>query len=301
MIKKFVAVLFISLCSCAIFAQEFNCVVKINSDQVEGTYKQMFTTLEAELNDFINTRKWTDSKFSNVEKIDCNLNFVIKSVSSQDNYVAELTIQARRPVYNSSYTTNTFNFRDTDVAFEYIEKTPIVYNEHTIESNLVAIISYYMYMILGVDFDSFSYMGGTSYFRQAENIVTLCQTIGATGWKAFDIYINRHALVPGMLEERMVPYRQMWYDYHRKGLDAMAQGAEKGKSVITNSLSTLKDIQSINSQSVLLTLFLDSKIDELINVYSLSSQTEKEDIYKMLTNIYPSYSRRLEDIRKIKK
>ena len=261
----------------------------------------MFTTLEAELNDFINTRKWTDSKFSNVEKIDCNLNFVIKSVSSQDNYVAELTIQARRPVYNSSYTTNTFNFRDTDVAFEYIENTPIVYNEHTIESNLVAIISYYMYMILGVDFDSFSYMGGTSYFRQAENIVTLCQTIGATGWKAFDSNRNRHALVTGMLEERMVPYRQMWYDYHRKGLDAMAQGAEKGKSVITNSLSTLKDIQSINSQSVLLTLFLDSKIDELINVYSLSSQTEKEDIYKMLTNIYPSYSRRLEDIRKIKK
>lgn len=290
------SLLFVSLS--VVTAQEFNCKVKINADQIEGTYKQMFSTLETDLSEFINNRKWSEAKFSNVEKIDCTLQFNIKSIPSQDRYAAELIMQARRPVFNAAYTTSTFNFKDSEIEFNYLENEPIVYTDHTIENNLVAIISFYMYMVLGMDYDSFSLEGGTQYFRQAENIVTLCQTINEIGWKAFDNNKNRHALVTGVLEEKMKPFRQLWYEYHRKGLDDMAQNAEKGKSVITKSLDCLQEIYDANSMSVLLSVFMDTKSDELINLYSKSNQTEKDNVYKLLTSIYPAYSQRLEGIRK---
>ena len=297
--KKLLSALFVCMSVHVLSAQEFNCKVKINSDQIEGTYKQMFATLETDLTEFINNRKWSEARFTNIEKIDCTLQFTIKSIPSQDRYAADLTVQARRPVYNAAYTTSTFNFRDSEVEFNYVENEPIVFTEHTIESNLVAILSYYMYMILGMDFDSFSPEGGTPYFRQAENIVTLCQTINEVGWKAFDNNKNRHALVSNMLEEKMKPFRQLWYSYHRKGLDDMAQNAEKGKSVITKSLDNLQLLYDANSMSVLLSVFMDTKADELINIYSKSNQTEKDNVYKLLTAIYPSYSQRLEGIRKV--
>lgn len=296
--KKIFAACMVFLSSGILSAQEFNCKVKINADQIEGTYKQKFSTLETDLSEFINNRKWSENKFSNIEKIDCTLQFTIKSVSSQDRYVAELTVQARRPVFNTAYTTSTFNFKDNEIEFNYLENEPIVYTDHTIESNLVAVVSYYMYMILGMDFDSFSLEGGTPYFRQAENIVTLCQTINEKGWTAFDSNKNRHALVSGMLEEKMKPFRSLWYEYHRKGLDDMAQNAEKGRSGITKSLSYLQQMQQANSMSVLLSVFIDTKSDELINLYSKSNQTEKDNVYKLLTSIYPAYSQRLDAIRR---
>lgn len=299
--KKIFAACMVFLSGEILSAQEFNCKVKINADQIEGTYKQKFSTLETDLSEFINNRKWSETKFSNVEKIDCTLQFTIKSISSQDRYVAELTVQSRRPVFNAAYTTSTFNFKDNEIEFNYLENEPIVYTDHTIESNLVAIVSYYMYMILGMDFDSFSPEGGTPFFRQAENIVTICQTINEKGWKAFDNNKNRHALVTGILEEKMKPFRTLWYEYHRKGLDDMAQSAEKGKSVITKSLSYLEQMQNANSMSVLLSVFMDTKSDELINLYSKSNQTEKDNVYKLLTSIYPAYSQRLEGIRKSSK
>jgi hypothetical protein len=233
-------------------AQEFNCKVKINSDKIEGTYKQAFVTLEKDLTEFINTHKWTETKFSNVEKIDCSLNFTINSVPSQDRYAAELTVQARRPVYNAVYTTSTLNFRDTQIEFSYIENEPIEYNENSIESNLVAVVTYYLYMILGIDFDTFSPEGGTPFFRQAENIVTLCQSTNEVGWKAFDNNKNRHALVTEILDEKMKPFRNMWYAYHRQGLDIMAQNPDKGRNMITQSIKNLDLVQKANSMSILL-------------------------------------------------
>lgn len=297
--KKILSACLICASVSVVTAQEFNCKVKINADQIEGTYKQMFSTLETDLSEFVNNRKWSEAKFSNIEKIDCTLQFNIKSIPSQDRYAAELIVQARRPVFNAAYTTSTFNFKDNEIEFNYLENEPIVYTDHTIESNLVAIISYYMYMILGMDFDSFSSEGGTPFFRQAENIVTQCQAINETGWKAFDNNKNRHALVTGVMEEKMKPFRQLWYEYHRKGLDDMVQNAEKGKSVITKSLDNLQKIYDANSMSVLLSVFMDTKSDELINIYSKSNQTEKDNVYKLLTAIYPSYSQRLEGIRKV--
>lgn len=296
--KKLILTFFLAGALTGASAQEVRCSVRINSDQIEGTYKQVFTSLENALTEFINTRKWSDTQFSNVEKIDCSLQFNIKSVPSQDRYSAELMVQGRRPVYNSSYISSTFNFKDPDVEFSYMENEPLSYNEYTIESNLVAIVSYYIYMILGVDFDTFSPKGGTPFFRQAENIVTLSQSGGEKGWKAFDSNKNRHALVNAYLDESLSSYRQVVYEYHRKGLDDMAQNPEKGRSRITASLEELPKIYEVRPQTVLLTSFLDTKIDELINVYSKANQTEKENVYKLLINIFPAYSSRLEAIRK---
>ena len=282
-------------------AQEFNCTVKINSDQVEGTYKQVFTTLENELTEFINTHKWSEAKFSNVEKIDCTLQFTIKSILSQDRYAAELTIQSRRPVYNAVYTTSSFNFRDTNIEFGYVENEPINYTAHTVDNNLVAIVTYYLYVILGMDFDTFSLYGGTPYFQQAENIVTLSQSLNEKGWKAFDDNKNRHALVSGVLEEKMKPFRAMQYAYHRKGLDVMSQNAEKGRSAITKSLDELTRMHEANSMSVLLSLFMDTKLDEVINVYSKATEAEKKQTYDLLVDLFPAYSQRLDAIKEVSK
>lgn len=279
-------------------AQELNCKVKINTEQIEGTNKQVFASLEGALSEFVNTRKWSETQFSTVEKIDCSLQFTIKSIPMQDRYSAELVVQSRRPVFNAAYTTSVFNFKDDEVEFNYVENQPIEYNEQSIESNLVGIVSYYVYMILGVDFDSFSPNGGLSFYRMAENIVTLSQTSNEKGWKAFDGDRNRHALVSSFLQESQTPFRELWYEYHRKGLDDMAQNPEKGRSRITQSLDALKKVHEVNPRSVLLSLFIDTKIDELINIYSKASSSEKENIYKLLMDLYPSYSSRLAEIKK---
>ena len=292
-----VAILMFYFCD-NIFSQELNCTVKINAEQIEGTYKQMFSTLENALNEFINTQKWSQAKFNNVEKIDCTFNFVIKSIPQQDRYSGELTVQARRPVYNAAYTTSVFNFKDNEIQFGYVENEPIVYNEYNIESNLVAIVSYYIYMILGVDFDSFSYKGGEPFFKQAANIVTMCQATSEVGWRAFESNRNRHALVTAFTDEATSSFHKLWYDYHRKGLDVMAQSMDKGRSVVSSTFDILQEVKSANSTSVLLSVFIDTKLDELINIYSKAPMNEKQEIYKKLTGLYPGHTSRLQDIKK---
>lgn len=278
--------------------QELNCTVKINSDQVEGTNKQVFATLERSLSEMVNTRKWTELSFSGIEKIDCTFQLTIKKVTDQTRYSAELIVQSRRPVFNAAYTTALMNFKDTEVEFNYQENEPLVYNEQTIENNLVAVFTYYIYMILGVDSDSFAPLGGSPYFRRAEQIVTQAQSSSEKGWRAFDNNRNRYALVTALLQESLMPYRRFWYDYHRKGLDDLALNVDKGRAQITRSMKALTEIRERQPQSVLLSLFIDTKLDELVNLYSKTNQTEKENVYKLLMNIYPAYGSRLADLRK---
>lgn len=278
--------------------QELNCTVKINSDQVEGTNKQVFATLERSLSEMVNTRKWTELSFSGIEKIDCTFQLTIKKVTDQTRYSAELIVQSRRPVFNAAYTTALMNFKDTEVEFNYQENEPLVYNEQTIENNLVAVFTYYIYMILGVDSDSFAPLGGSPYFRRAEQIVTQAQSSSEKGWRAFDNNRNRYALVTALLQESLMPYRRFWYDYHRKGLDDLALNVDKGRAQITRSMKALTEIREREPQSVLLSLFIDTKLDELVNLYSKTNQTEKENVYKLLMNIYPAYGSRLADLRK---
>lgn len=278
--------------------QELKCRVEINSDQIQGTNKQVFTTLKDAIMEFMNNRKWTNAQFAVNERIECTFVLTIKEVPETDRYKAEIQVQSRRPVYNSSYSTTLLNFKDTKFEFTYQEYEPLNFTDQSFDSNLTAVLAFYAYMIIGIDFDSFSPAGGSPYFSQAENIVNMAQSSMESGWKAFEDDRNRHALVMAFTEPRTEAFHQLWYDYHRKGLDEMALSVDKGKSKITACIGMLKEIRDTSPMTILLPLFKDSKLDEVINIYSKSPMQEKEEIYKTLIRLYPTDGSRLEEIKK---
>ena len=276
---------------------ELNAKLSINSSKIQGTNKEVFNTLQRALNEFINNKKWTNAKFSPNERIDCAFTMIVNTL--EDNrFSCELKVQARRPVYNSSYTTTIFNFRDTQLDFQYTEMEPLEYSETTLQSNLTATIVFYIYVILGIDFDGFSPKGGSVFFQQAQQILTLAQSEPSwNGWKAFENDRNRHALITALTENQSEGYRQFWYDYHRKGLDEMAANADRGRTNILEALPALTALKSARPNSILLQVFSDTKLDELVAIYSKATTQEKQTGYKTLSNLYPGQTNRLESLR----
>lgn len=280
-------------------AQELNARITINSDKIQSTNKQVFTTLQTALNDFVNNRKWTDATFAVNERIDCTMTLILTEMVSDNSYKGEIQIQARRPVYNSSYTTTLFNFRDTELTFDYTEFEPLEYTENTLNNNLIAIVVYYIYTILGLDFDSFALKGGSAFLQQAQQIVSLAQAQPSwTGWKAFENDRNRHALATALSDNTSDLFREMWYNYHRKGLDEMAANADRGRTTIIGLLPVLEQIKSARPTSPLVQLFADTKLDEIVLIYSKGTAQEKQEGYKMLSNLYPALTTRMESLKK---
>lgn len=278
-------------------AQELNCEVEINSNQVQGSNKEVFTTLQQAIAEYMNTNKWTDAQFYANEKIECKLYFTIKSYDENNVMSGDLQIQSIRPVYNSSYTTTLFNFKDTKVDFTYALNEPLIFSENSMESNLTAILNFYAYMILAFDFDSFSPRGGDLYYEKAASVVRLAQSSGESGWKAFEDTKNRSAVLSAYYDGNTSGIREILYLYHRKGLDEMVLSPNKGRAVITNSLEQLKKVYDTAPMSVCLSIFKDSKLDELVNVYSKASATEKETVYELLYPLYPTETTRLDKIK----
>lgn len=278
-------------------AQELDCTVTINAEQIEAAYRDRFKTLETELSELVNSQQWTGAQFATQERIKCTMAFTINEMSGGDVYKASLTVQATRPVYNSTYTTTTLNWKDEDAGFKYTEGEMLNYNEFNLSGDLVPLVAYYVYLILGLDFDSFSPSGGDALLRHAENIVTQMQSSERAGWKAFDTKKNRHAIVTALLEDRQSAFRELWYDYHRQGLDAMHQSMDKGRKAIGDALAKLKTIRQADPQTPLLSVFINCKLDELLNIYSEAPMDEKESAYTMLQNNYPTYTNRLAKIK----
>ena len=298
-IKKLLYLFICLLLTFTAKSQELNARVTINSDKVQGTNKQVFTTLQTALTEFINNRKWTDATFAVNERIDCSFTLIINEMPTESSFKGELQIQARRPVYNSSYSTTLFNFRDTQLDFDYTEFEPLEYTQNTLQNNLTASVVFYIYVILGLDFDSFAQTGGSSFIQQAMQVVTLAQSEMAwTGWKAFDSNRNRHALATALTDNTSAVFREMWYTYHRKGLDEMAANPDRGRTTLIETLPALKEIQTARPGSVLMQLFSDSKLDEVVSVYSKANQTEKQEGYKLLSTIFPTQTTRLEPLKK---
>jgi hypothetical protein len=283
--------------ACELYAQELNCNVEINSDQVQGSNREVFTTLQQSIADYMNTTKWTDAQFYANEKIECKLFFTIKSYDESNVMTGDLQIQSIRPVYNSTYTTTIFNFKDSKVEFSYALNEPLVFSENTMESNLTAILNFYAYMILAIDFDTFSLRGGDPYYEKAANVVRLAQSSGESGWKAFEDNKNRSAVLSAYYDKNTSLIRDVLYNYHRKGLDEMVLGANKGRAVITSTLESLKQVFDVAPMSVCLSIFKDSKLDEIVNVYSKASSTEKEKVYELLYPLYPTETVRLDKIK----
>ncbi len=279
-------------------AQELNARITVNGEKVAVANKQIFTTLQNALTEFVNNRRWTDATFAVNEKIDCNMTIIVNEMD-ETTFKSEIQVQARRPVYNSSYTTTLLNFRDQELEFEYTEGETLDYNSNTLTNNLTATVVFYVYLILGLDFDSFALQGGNTYIQQAQQIVNLAQSeMGWTGWKAFDSNRNRHAVVTALQDNASEAFRQMWYTYHMKGLDEMAANADRGRTTIIEAISALQTVKQARPTSVLLQMFSDAKLDELIAIYSKATSQERQEGYKFLMDIYPAQSTRLEELKK---
>ena len=280
-------------------AQELNCTVEVNASKVSNVNKEVFNTLQQAITDYMNTTKWTDAQFGYNERIVCKLFFTISEYNDGTGEMkGDLQIQSQRPVYNSSYTTTLINFKDTKIDFTYMENDPLVFNEQEMQSNLTAILNFYAFLIIAIDFDSFAPNGGDPYYEKAANVVRMAQSSGETGWKAFEDSKNRSAVLSAFTDTQTAGIREILYNYHRLGLDQMVVSVDKGRAVITKQLETLKKIYDANSMSVCLSMFRDAKLDELVNIYSKANSTEKESVYETLYPIYPTDLERLNKIKK---
>ena len=282
-------------CECAM-SQELNCKVEVNADKVQNVNKEVFNTLQSAISDYINTQKWTEAQFSTNEKIECRLYLTINSYE-EPNISGDLQIQSLRPVYNSSYTTTIINFKDTKVDFTYELNQPLVFSDVSWEGNLTGILNFYAYLIIAMDFDTFSPNGGDPYYDKAENIVRMAQSEGESGWKAFEDTKNRSSVLSAYTDKTTSGIRDILYKYHRKGLDEMVVSPDKGRSIITQTISTLQSIYDIAPMSVCLSMFKDAKLDELVNVYSKTSKTERDEVYEILKVLYPTETTRLKKIK----
>lgn len=291
-------ILLVMLVLCPLFmrAQELNCSVEVNTDKIAGTDKDVFTTLQSAITEYMNNTQWGNAQFLANERIECKLFLTVNSYEGT-TMKCDLQVQSLRPVYNSSYTTTLINFKDTNVEFDYQENEPLIYSENTMESNLTAILNFYAFLILAVDFDSFSPNGGDLYFEKANNVVTMAQSSGESGWKAFEDNKNRSAVLSAFTDKATSSIRTLMYNYHRKGLDEMALSPDKGKAVITESLGILKSIYDVAPMSVMLSMFKDAKLDELVNVYSKSNVSERQAVYELLYPLYPTEGQRLNQIK----
>ena len=267
-------------------AQELNARVTVNAQKISGS-RQLFESLEEELNSFVNDRRWSDLQFQEQERISCTFTLVVNEATSPNSFKGELMVQAQRPVFNATYQTPLLNYRDAQFAFEYTDYQPLQFNISNLTDNLTAIIAYYIYMILGLDFDSMSPLGGTPFYRQMMTIATSAQSMGWSGWEYSSTGRTRYSVADIFSSGTYDAYREMWYQYHRKGLDEMSENIEKSRENVLTSLSVISALHNQRPNSPLLTLFGEAKLSELINVLSEATATQKRESHATLSRIYP--------------
>lgn len=281
-------------------AQELQAKITINHSKVQGTDASVFDNLQQTLEQFVNERQWTALQFQENERISCNFNITVnKYVKEENTFQCTALIQANRPVYNASYTTTLYNNTDKQFDFQFVQFDQLNYNEEVIDNQLVALFAYYAYLIIGLDLDSFSPLGGTDVLQRCMNLVNNAQDLGFHGWKSFEDSRNRFAIINDYLDEAMKPLRQLQYDYYRTGLDEMAQNAERGRTSITTALEThLKKAHHDKPLSLLPQIWTDYKKDELANIYKgKGTQKEKESVYELLFGINASQSNTWDKIK----
>lgn len=289
MINRIVLLFFILFSSLELLSQEVLCNVRVIPDkEIQISDRQKLQTLQKSVREFVNNRKWTNEVFIEEERIEFNISFNILSKVSTDRYAGTLQIQYSRPVFNSSYYSPILNYLDDEIEFDYIETQPLDYNENTHESNLSAILSYYTYIIIGLDYSTFSPNADNIYLQKAKKIVENAQSAPEGGWKAFESNKNRYWLAEELLDAKYSSFHDVLYNYHRQGLDIMNEDNEKGRGYVTESIESMRKIKQLNPTAFILQLFFNSKADEISNIYSNAYQDEKNRVYKLLTELDPS-------------
>ena len=283
----------------SIHSQELQVKININSSQVEGSDKSVFENLQQTLEQWMNDKQWTELQFQKNERISCSFNITVNKYDKGNNrFECTAMIQANRPVYNSAYTSTLYNNKDGEFNFDFAQFDQLNFNEEMIDNQLTALMAYYAYLIIGLDLDSFGPLAGTEVLQRCMNLTNNAQDLGFTGWKAFEDSRNRFALINDYLDEAMKPFRQMQYDYYRKGLDEMANNAERGRTNVSEALELLKQAHQDKPLSLLPQIWTDYKRDELANIYKgKGTQKEKEAVYDLLFNINAAQSNSWEKIK----
>lgn len=271
-------------------AQELNANVVVNSQNVQTTETRIFTDMETAFEQFLNNRKWTDDAFAPEERINCNFVINIEQMPSVGNFQATVQVQSSRPVYGTNYESLMFNFADRDWQFQYVESQPLEFNPNTYTSNITSLLAYYAYIVLGLDYDSFSELGGQRLFEQAQLIVSNAQQQGGGGWDQFgnSRRRNRYWLAENFINPQMTPVRRGIYQYHRMGLDTFLENEEKSRESMLSALREIQEVSKLFPQSILLISFFDAKNDEIISTYSKGGMQIRREAYNALVEINPT-------------
>lgn len=268
----FLLVLFFSL---SVSSQELNCLVTVNDDQVVGSNKQIFRTLEKTISEFVNQKKWTNKNVKPQERINCAMNIIITR-RENSTFEGTIQIQSTRPVHGTSYETPVLNIKDNDFNFQYNEFDQFIYNPNTFDSNLVSMVAFYVYTILGMDADTFQLNGGQAYYKEAENVVLQAQQSGLSAWSNQVGVQNRFQLIDNLLASNMSRFRSILYNYHRNGLDYLSQNKVKGKQTMENNIIALDRLFNVVIGNPMIRLFFDAKSDEIVNLYSDGPNTRSK-------------------------
>ncbi|MDJ0646956.1 MAG: DUF4835 family protein [Flavobacteriaceae bacterium] len=278
-------------------AQELNCLVTINADQIQSSNTQVYNTLQTAISEYLNNTKWTNKNYKPQEKVQCAIIFNILEQPSLNEFRGNVQVQVSRPVFNSTYQSPIFNFKDDDLTFSYTEFQPLIFNENSFDSNLVSILTFYAYTILGIDADTFALNGGQEYHQKAENVVNQAQQGGFSGWNRIDGNTTRYQLNDNILSPAFQGYRTALYEYHLKGLDAMSDNKKDAKNSISNAVLQMRQVYNRRANAFLLRVFMDTKSDEIVDIFSDGPNTNNASLKETLLLIYPSYSPKWEKIK----
>lgn len=282
---------------CLAKAQDLNARVKVVTPKIQVANKRIFATLETGMKDFLNGRKWAADRIAPLERIDCNFVFNVTTWDGGSGFTGELQVQSSRPVFNSGYTTTLLNINDKDVTFTYTEGQTIDYSDQNFQNNLSSIMAFYAYIIVGMDYDSFSRYGGTPYFLAAQNVAINAQTTSFIGWKAFDSNVNRYWLSENLNNKLYLNLRSFIYDYHRNGLDLMADNPTRGRKAISGFLPQLSQVDRKRLGSYFPLAFFTAKDDELVSIFSNAPNQEKMQAMNILLLIDPANGNKYQTLK----
>ncbi len=291
MLKKMVCVALLLSVAATIFGQELNATVRINIQKLQTVDPKVFETLEQTLREFLNNQKWSDAYYEPNERINCNILLTIQEERSPTSFKADLAIQASRPVYNSSYETVILNHIDRDVTFIYEQFQPLFYSRNAYNDNLSAVLSFYSFLILGLDGDTFAPLGGEKYFQLAQEVLNTIPSGAASanpGWRALDGDRNRFWIIENMLSPRVRPFRQAMYEYHRQSLDLMASDTNKGRQAMVGALEKVADVNQAYPNSMVIQMFNNNKSQELIEIFKRGTLAEQDRVIQLMTRIDPA-------------
>jgi len=287
---KQIFILFFILSSFGLSSQEILCNIQVNHQQIQGTDKKVFETMQTDVTEFINNRRWTNYDIKSEERIECSMVILIQERPSTDRFKARLNIVASRPIFGTTYNSTLLNYQDDDFEFEYVEYQSMEFQENQYYSNLTSVLAFYVYIVLGLDFDTFSLYGGSQFFEKAELVVNAAQDAPFGGWNAFEDQRNRYWMVENYMNQTYSDLRAFLYEYHLGGLDIMSEKVEQGRAKIAQSLNLLKNVNDEQPNLFNLQLIVDAKRDEIVNIFKEGNPTEKSEVIDLMKEIDPANS-----------